>query len=243
MLGVDIGGTGIKAAPVDLALGQRAAERERILTPVPPTPEKIAEVIAELASRFDAPTRVGVGYPGVVQNGVARTAVNLDEGWLGVDIAELVSRTLGCPAVAINDADAAGLAEVRYGAGVGIDGVILMITLGTGIGSGLFVNGTLVPNTELGHIELDGIDGELRAAAVVREREGLSWSQWAKRVKAYLRELEDLLWPDLIIIGGGVSKSFEKFGADLTIRTPLVAATLGNNAGIVGAAIAAELAR
>lgn len=242
VLGVDIGGSGIKAAPVDLATGVRTAERARIPTPSPPNPEQIAAVVAELAGQFEPTATVGVGYPGVVRAGVAHTAANLDQGWLGVNIAELVTTTLGRPAVAINDADAAGLAEMRFGAGAGVGGVVVMVTLGTGIGSGLFVDGVLVPNTEFGHIEVDGAIGESRAAAVVREREDLSWKAWAARVQTYLEKLEDVLWPDLIIIGGGVSKSFDKFGDQLSIRTPLVPATLGNSAGIVGAALATELA-
>ena len=237
-LGVDIGGSGIKAAPVDLEAGEFAAERVRIETPQPATPAAVAPVVAEVLAGFDVPgdTPIGITFPAVIQHGIARSAANVDESWIGTDAETLFSEVLGRPVLVVNDADAAGYAETQFGAAKGVHGVVLVTTLGTGIGTALIVDGRLVPNTELGHLEIDGHDAEKKAADAARERHDLSWSQWAKRLQRYYSHLEDLLWPDLIVVGGGVSKKHEKFLPLLDLRTPIVPATLRNDAGIIGAA-------
>ncbi len=243
--GIDIGGSGIKGAPVDLGAGEFSAERLRIPTPAESTPANVAEVVAEIVTSFGraAGTRpVGVTFPAVIQHGVAATAANVDKSWVGTDVDALLTERLGRSVHVVNDADAAGLAEVRYGAAKDARGVVLVATLGTGIGSALFVDGVLVPNTELGHLELDGHDAETRAADSAREREDLSWEKWAKRVQRYFSHVENLFWPDLIVVGGGVSKKHEKWLPLLDLRTPIVPAGLRNDAGIIGAALlAAEL--
>lgn len=237
-VGVDIGGSGIKGAPVDLTTGEFAAERVRIPTPQPSTPEAVAEVVAQIVA--DMPEgRLGVTFPAVVQHGVARTAANVDKSWVGTDVAALLTEATGRQVHVLNDADAAGVAEARFGVAKGVRGVVLVTTLGTGIGSALLVDGVLVPNTELGHLEVDGHDAETRAADSARERDGLSWEAWAKRLQAYYTALENLLWPDLFVVGGGVSKKHAKFLPLLDLRTPIVAAELRNTAGIVGAAVLA----
>ena len=236
VLGIDIGGTGIKGAPVDLAAGALAADRHRIPTPHPATPGAVADVVAEVCDHFAWTGPVGCTFPAVIKGGVARTAANVDDAWIGTDVAALLGARTGRDVAVVNDADAAGLAEVAYGAGRGVAGTVVVVTLGTGIGTALFVDGTLVPNTELGHLELDGVDAETEASARVREDEDLSWKKWAKRVDAYLDELEALVWPDLVIIGGGVSKKADRFLPRLTSATPVVPAALHNEAGIVGAA-------
>lgn len=240
ILGIDIGGSGIKGAPVDVVTGTLVAERQRIATPIPATPQACADVVAELAAGFTWTGPVGVTYPGVVRAGIVFTAANVDPAWIGTDGAALVAESTGCPTCLLNDADAAGLAEVRFGAGRGRPGVVVVLTLGTGIGSAVFVDGVLVPNTELGHLEVDGADAESRAAARVREAEGLSWGDYAARLDRYLHVVEDLFWPELLIIGGGISKKPHKFIPLLTVRTEVVPAQLANNAGIVGAALAAH---
>ena len=243
-LGVDIGGSGIKAAPVDLVAGEFAAERVRIETPQPATPAAVAPVVAEVLAGFDVPadTPIGITFPAVIQHGIARSAANVDPSWIGTDAETLFSEALGRPVVVVNDADAAGYAEVTFGAAKGVHGVVLVTTLGTGIGSALIVDGRLVPNTELGHLEIDGHDAEKKAADSARERHDLSWSQWAKRLQRYYSHVEDLLWPDLIVVGGGVSKKHEKFLPLLDLRTPIVPAQLRNDAGIIGAASLAAAA-
>ena len=242
IVGVDIGGTGIKAATVDPETGTLTVGRDRIPTPDHSTPEHVSVVIGRLLEGLGLggpayPVRLGVGFPGVVKGGVVRTAANLDESWIGADVDTTFSARFSSTAIAINDADAAGLAEVRFGAGANVPGIVMMVTLGTGIGSGLFIDGKLVPNTELGHLEVDGKEAESRAAASVRETQGLSWNDWARRLDRYLREIEMLFWPDLIILGGGASKQFDRFAGRLQRRTPVVPASLANNAGIVGAAV------
>ncbi|HEX5510597.1 MAG TPA: ROK family protein [Actinomycetales bacterium] len=239
-VGVDIGGSGIKGAPVDLAAGELAADRIRIETPQPATPDAVAEVVAQIVGQCpDGP--VGVTFPAVIQHGVARTAANVDRSWIDTDVEELLRSATGRAVAVVNDADAAGLAEARWGAARDVDGVVIATTLGTGIGSALLLDGELVPNTELGHIEVDGHDAETRAADAARDREDLSWEHWAKRLQRYYETLERLFWPDLFVVGGGVSKKHEKFLPLLELRTPIVPATLRNNAGIVGAAaLAAE---
>ncbi|HWG93602.1 MAG TPA: ROK family protein [Mycobacteriales bacterium] len=238
--GVDVGGSGVKGAPVDLALGALAAERVRVPTPQPATPDAVVDVVAEVLERAGAPEgRFGLTLPAVVTGGVARTAANIDPAWVGTDVAALVRERTGREAVVVNDADAAGLAEARYGAARGVDGVVLVLTLGTGIGSALVADGHLVPNTELGHLELDGADAESRAADSAREREDLSWEEWAARLQRYLEHVDGLLWPDVVVLGGGVSKKAHKWLPLLEVRPELRVAALRNDAGIVGAALLA----
>lgn len=238
-IGIDIGGSGIKAAPVDLDTGSLVIPRLRVETPQPATPAAVARAVGDLiaAPQFAGIQTTGVGFPAAIKHGHAMTAANIDKSWIGFDAVGLLGTTIGREVHMLNDADAAGIAETRFGAGKGISGEVMMVTLGTGIGTGYFVDGQLVPNTELGHIELGGRDAETWAAASVRERMKLSWEEWAGRVDAYLNALDQLLWLDLIIIGGGVSSNPEKFLPLLNTRCPVVAATMGNDAGIVGAAI------
>jgi polyphosphate glucokinase len=238
ILGLDIGGTGIKAATVNVEKGILVAERHRILTPRPATPNAIARIVRRLSRHFHWTGPIGCGIPCVVKKGVAYTAANLDERWIGTNGRRLFERVTKCPVTLLNDADAAGLAEVRFGAGAGHDGLVVMVTLGTGIGSALFIDGKLVPNTELGHLVLRGKDAERRASERTRIEKALSWKQWAKRVNEYLHCLEELLFPDLIIIGGGVSKRHDKFLPRLRTRAKVVPAQLQNDAGIIGAALA-----
>ena len=238
--GIDIGGSGMKAGIVDLGTGELASERVRIPTPRPATPEAMAAVAAELVRCHEWSASIGVGFPGIVRHGVVLSAANLDASWVGVDADRLFTDACGVDVAMVNDADAAGLAEVRWGAARGVDGVVLVLTFGTGIGSGLFVDGMLVPNTELGHLELDGRNAESHAAASIREREGIGWTQWAPRVERYLRHVEMLFSPDLFVIGGGASKSADEWLPMISIDTPIVAAALANNAGIVGAALVAR---
>ncbi|MCP2168331.1 polyphosphate--glucose phosphotransferase [Goodfellowiella coeruleoviolacea] len=241
--GVDIGGSGIKGGLVDLEAGALEGERLRIPTPQPSTPEAVADVVAEIVEKFAWDGPVGITLPCVVKQGTALTAANVDKRWINTDAAALFAIRLGLAkdqVVVLNDADAAGLAEMRFGAGVNRSGVVTLLTFGTGIGSALFLNGNLVPNTEFGHLEVDGHDAEKRAAASVKEDKDLSWEEWAERVSRYLGALENLLWPDLIIAGGGVSKKAEKWLPLLKVRSEVVAAALKNDAGIVGAASAAS---
>jgi polyphosphate glucokinase len=238
--GVDIGGSGIKGCPVDLETGELIGERLRIDTPQPSTPEAVFDVVRQVVGEFDWTGPIGVTFPGVMKHGVAYTAANVDKGWIGTDVDAGLEAVIPGAVHTLNDADAAGLAEMRYGAGRGRDGVVLMLTFGTGIGSALFVNGTLVTNTEFGHIQVDGEDGERRASAAAKDRHELSYPEWAERVDRYLDVLEGSLWPDLIIVGGGVSKKAHKWVPLLSTRTPIVAAELLNNAGIAGAALAAH---
>lgn len=240
ILGIDIGGSGIKGAPVDVERGELVQPRHRILTPEPSTPDAVADVVGEVARHFDWRGAIGCTFPAVVQRGIVWSAANVDKSWIGVDGQVLFQRTTGCSLVLLNDADAAGMAEMKFGAGQGQPGVVMMLTFGTGIGSALFINGQLVPNTELGHLELRGKDAELRAAARIRDEKELSWKQWSKRVNEYLAMIEKLFTPDLIIFGGGVSKEHGKFFQYLETRAPVVPAVLFNEAGIVGAALAAQ---
>lgn len=237
-LGIDIGGTGIKGAPVDTTTGELTAPRHRILTPQPATPDAVAEVVAQVAREFDWTGPIGATFPAVVQQGSVRTAANVDPSWIGCDAAALFSKACGSPVAVLNDADAAGLAEMEFGAGRGRTDTVVMITLGTGIGSAVFADGRLVPNSELGHIKIRGKEAEHRASESARERDGLSWKQWAKRLNEFFDHLEALVWPDLIVIGGGVSKKHDKFLPLLKTRAEIVPAQLLNEAGIVGAAVA-----
>jgi len=239
LLGIDIGGTGIKGAPVDLDKGELTTERFRLLTPKPATPEAVAKTVAEVVKHFGYEGRVGCTFPAVVKHGVVHTASNVDKSWIGTDARAAFEEATGCTFTITNDADCAGVAEMQFGAGAGRMGVVIVATLGTGIGTAVFHDGKLLPNTELGHIEIRGKDAEDRAADSVREAKKLDWKQWAKRVDEYLDQLERLMWPDLVIIGGGVSKKGEKFIPLLTPRCEVVAAKLLNEAGIVGAALTA----
>jgi polyphosphate glucokinase len=239
-LGVDIGGSGIKAAPVDLSTGALTAERVKLDTPHPSLPAAVAAVVHELVRGFAWTGPVGVTFPGVVMDGVIRTAANVDKSWIDTDARELFGQATGRAVAVINDADAAGLAEMTFGAGAGQKGTVLMLTLGTGIGSALFIDGILVPNTEFGHVEIRGREAEKRASELVREEHDLSWGKWAGRVDEYLEHMEQLLSPKLFIIGGGISRKSDKFLPRLTgLRATVVPATLHNDAGIVGAAMAA----
>ena len=237
VLGVDIGGSGIKGAIVDTATGRFVSERHRIDTPKPATPAAVAHTLAELVHHFAWQGPVGCGFPAAIQHGVARTAANLCDSFIGVDINHLFSSATGCPCFCVNDADAAGLAEMRFGAGSGHTGVVLLITIGTGLGTVLFSNGMLLPNTELGHIYLpNGKEAEHYASDAVRKHEDLGWKRWGRRFNKYLCMMEALFWPDMIILGGGASKKFEKFEAQITAKTPIKPALLLNQAGIIGAA-------
>lgn len=239
--GIDFGGTGIKGAPVDLETGDFAAERERIRTPEASTPDNIAEIFVELLAKFpDCTGAVGVTVPGVVRHGVVRSAANIDKSWIGTDADRLFTAATGREVHVVNDADAAGLAEVRYGAARGRSGLVIVTTLGTGIGSALVFDGVLVPNSEMGHLEIGGHDAESRAANSAREREGLSWEQWAERLTTYYRTLEMLFSPELFVVGGGVSKDADQFLPLLDIDTEIIPATLRNRAGVVGAALYAS---
>ncbi len=236
--GIDVGGSGIKGAPVDTGTGELLTERVRIKTPKPATAEAIVRTTVEVVRQSGWEGPVGCGFPAVVKDGVAQTAANIDKSAIGFDFQGALEKELGAPVRVVNDGDAAGLAEMRWGAGRDADGVVLMLTLGTGIGSSLFVGGRLVPNTELGHIEVRGKDAEHRAADSARKRDDLSWKEYAERLDEYLHRIEDLLWPDLIVIGGGISKKSEKFFPHLTNRTKVVRAEMQNDAGIAGAALA-----
>ncbi|MEU7008053.1 polyphosphate--glucose phosphotransferase [Streptomyces sp. NPDC046332] len=243
VFGVDIGGSGIKGAPVDLERGELVEPRHKVLTPHPATPDDVAGCVVEVVENFGWAGPVGLTFPGVVTGSTIRTAANVDKGWIGVDAGKLVSDRLGgLPVTVLNDADAAGVAEMTFGAGRGRKGTVILLTLGTGIGSALFVDGRLVPNTELGHLELKGHDAEKRASTKAKEDEDLSWEHWAtRRVQKYLAHVEMLFSPELFIIGGGVSRKADKFLPLIEgIRAEIVPAALQNNAGIVGAAMAAR---
>ncbi|OGN90038.1 MAG: polyphosphate glucokinase [Chloroflexi bacterium RBG_13_48_10] len=240
ILGIDIGGTGIKGALVETDTGSLLAERYRMPTPEGAKPAPIAEVVKRIALQFDWHAPIGCGFPAVIRNGVAESAANINQKWIGTNVAQLFSEATGCPVYVVNDADAAGLAEVNFGAGRGVHGVVMMITIGTGLGSALFIDGKLVPNTELGHIEIECDDAESLASDNVRKQQDLSWKKWAKRLDKYLRTLESLFSPDLMILGGGAVKNQDQFFPLLTLHTKVVPAQLGNDAGIVGAALAAQ---
>jgi polyphosphate glucokinase len=240
-LGIDIGGTGIKGAPVDVEQGDLTADRFRLVTPKKHTPHEVVKVVLDVVKHFpDTEGPIGVTFPGVVIRGVVHTAANMDKSWIDLDADKLFTETLGRPVTMMNDADAAGVAEMRFGAGKDKPGVVVMITLGTGIGCAVFHDGVLLPNTELGHIEIDGKDAERLASGSARDDEKLTWKDFGKRIQKYLRKVDALLWPDLFIIGGGVSKEADKYLPDIKVRTPVVTAELLNNAGIVGAAVLVE---
>ena len=238
VVGVDIGGTGIKAAPVDIATGKLAIERIRLPTPSPATPQAIAAVVGQVLQQIDVPGPVGLALPAVVRGGIVETASHIDHAWIGMDAADFFSKVTGRPVAVLNDADAAGIAEVRFGAGQGTAGVVAVITLGTGIGSALFVDGTLVPNSELGHLPLlHHGKAEDWAAESVRQREQVSWREYARRLQSYFELVQRVLWPQLVIIGGGISNIADEFLPWIELHTPIVPAQLRNHAGIIGAAL------
>ena len=242
-LGIDIGGSGIKGAIVDLKTGEFATDRVRIPTPQPATPQAVADVVKQIVDTFadqlgDGP--IGITVPAIVMHGVTRSAANIDPAWVDAPAGQIFESLLGRDITIVNDADAAGVAEVRYGAAKNHPGLVIVTTLGTGIGTALIYDGVLIPNAELGHIEIGGVNAESMAAASVREREQLSYEEWAKRLDPYYQRLEFLTSPDLFVVGGGVSKDWDKFGPLLKLKTPIIPAKLRNKAGIIGAALAAK---
>ncbi len=240
ILGIDIGGSGIKGAPVNIETGVLMTERHRIATPQPSVPEAVAEVVAQIAQHFDWEGAIGCTFPAVIKGGVAYSAANVDKSWIGANGEKLMEAKTGCPVRLINDADAAGLAEMDFGAGQGHAGVVIILTFGTGVGSAVFYNGQLVPNTEFGHLDIRGKDAEDRAADRVRKDKELTWAEWAARVNEFLAHMEILFSPDLFIIGGGVSKKHDKFFPYLKTKSEIVPAKMRNDAGIIGAAMAAK---
>lgn len=236
-LGIDIGGSGIKGAPVNIETGELLADRLRIKTPKGAKPNPVAEVVAEIAHSFQWTGPIGVGFPAPIKHGIAMMAANVSQKWVGINADELLTSVTGCPCRVGNDADVAGMAEMAFGAGKGQMGSVIMLTLGTGIGSAIYYNGHLVPNTEFGHLQMNGMDAEHRASDAARQREEMSWKKYAKRLNEYLNEMEKLFWPDLFIVGGGISKQHEKFLPLLKLQTRIVPAQFQNEAGIVGAAL------
>jgi polyphosphate glucokinase len=239
VVGIDIGGSGIKGAPVDPATGALTADRQRIETPRPADVPSVVEAVRRVVERTGSADLVGITFPGVVVGGVVRTAANLHPSWIDAPAAELFGAAVGHPVTVINDADAAGIAEMTFGAGRGQAGVVVMLTFGTGIGSAVFLDGRLLPNTELGHLEVRGRDAEDRASGRARETDDLDWHRWAARLQEYLLRVEHLLQPDLMIIGGGISKKSDRYLSMVDVATKVVPAALQNNAGIIGVAIAA----
>ena len=236
-LGIDIGGSGIKGAPVNTKTGKLLEERVRIPTPKGAKPKAVAEVVAEIAHSLKWKGPIGVGFPAPIKNGVALMAANVSEKWVGLNADEVLTSATGCPCKVGNDADVAGMAEMQFGAGKGQHGTVIMLTLGTGIGSAIYYNGHLVPNTEFGHLQMNGMDAEHRASDAARQLKEMSWKKYAKRLNEYLNEMEKLFWPDLFIIGGGISKYHEKYLPLLTLQAKIVPAQFKNEAGIVGAAL------
>ncbi len=239
VLGIDVGGSGIKGAPVDTQAGKLTAERLRIPTPDQAEPHPVAKVVAEIAQAFHWTGPIGIGFPAPIKNGVAMMAANVSPKWIGINGDDVFTQITGCDCTLINDADAAGLAEMAFGAGRGQMGTVIMVTLGTGIGSAVFFGGKLLKNTEFGHIEIEGEEAEARASSAAKDREDLSWKKYAKRLDVYLHTMQKLFWPDLFIIGGGISKKSADFLPLLTVDVPVVPAQLLNEAGIIGAAMAA----
>jgi len=240
ILGVDIGGSGIKGAPVDIEKGKLVAKRYRIPTPDPSVPEAVGDIVAKIARHFEWAGPIGCTFPAVIKEGVAYSAANVDDAWIGTNGAKLLAKKTGCPVLLLNDADAAGIAEMEFGAGKGHPGVVIVLTFGTGIGSAVFVNGHLVPNTEFGHMEVRGKDAEDRAADRIRKEQDLNWEKWAERVNEFLGQMENVFSPDLFIIGGGVSKKHKKYFSFLETQAKIVPAEMRNEAGIIGAAMAAR---
>lgn len=239
MLGIDIGGSGIKGAPVDTVTGELIEPRFRLPTPSPAKPQPVAETVGKVADHFDWNGRLGIGFPGVVRRGTTWSAANIHDDWIGLNAAKYIKKITKRKACVINDADAAGLAEMAFGAGKGRKGVVMLVTIGTGLGIALFTDGYLLPNCEMGHLEMDGVDAEWYASDAARKRERLSWKQWGKRFNLYLVTMERLLSPDLIILGGGTSKKFDLYKSYLTVQAEVVPAQMLNEAGIIGAAVGA----
>ncbi len=242
MMGIDIGGSGIKGAIVDIKRGKAKTDKYRLPTPNPSTPKAVAETIKQIADHFDWKGPIGVGFPGVMQHGVVKTAANIDSTWLDVNLEKLISKHIGVPCIALNDADAAGVAEMRYGAGKKNKGLVVVLTIGTGIGCAMFTQGKLVPNCELGHICMPGgiEDAEKWTSDAARKTFELEWNDWMTRLETYIKYVESLFWPDLVIIGGGLSKKLEKKGFSFKTQCKVVPAKLLNEAGIIGAALAAK---
>lgn len=238
-LGIDIGGSGIKGAIVNTISGELVSERLRVATPQPSTPAAVATVVQQLVQQHQWSGPIGCTFPAIIKRGVAFSAANVDKTWIGTDAELLIGEATGQRVKVLNDADAAGIAEIAHGAGRNVSGTVILLTFGTGIGSAFFLDGKLLPNTELGHLEFNGRAAEHSASDRVREEEDLSWKKWGKRVSDYLKHVEFLFSPDLFIFGGGVSKKFNEFAVYLGIDTPVLPATLRNDAGIVGAAMAA----
>lgn len=241
ILGIDIGGSGIKGAPIDIKTGKLLKERHRIPTPEPSSPAEVAKAIKDLVKHFKWDGPIGCGFPAVVQNGIVRTAANIDKSWINTDARKLFKETTKLPVWVLNDADAAGLAEVKLGAGAGFKGAIVVLTVGTGIGSSLFIKGKLYPNTEFGHVEFKGMDAEVYTSDAARKRENLEWDVWGKRLNEYLMHIEFLCWPELIILGGGASKKLDLFQDQLKLKAKVVPAKFLNEAGMIGAAMAAKV--
>jgi polyphosphate glucokinase len=239
ILGIDIGGSAIKGAPVDTKTGKLLAERHRIATPEVLAPKDMAATIKQLAAHFNWKGPIGIGFPGVVHGNVIATSANLHKGFIGLDTGKLFSKVVGLPVSLVNDADAAGVAEATFGAGKDRKGTVLLLTFGTGVGSALFVDGKLYPNSEFGHLKIKGKSAEKFVSASAKERKDLSYKKWAHHVSDYLNQLEDVLWPELIIVGGGISADHKKWFKHLKLRTPIMPAAFLNEAGIVGAALAA----
>lgn len=240
ILGIDVGGSGIKGAIVDTKKGILLSDRYRIDTPQPATPKAVIETIKAIIDHFEWKGAIGVGFPAAIRNEIIKTASNIDKSWIGMNASKLIQEATGCPTHLVNDVDAAGVAEMKFGVGRGQKGVTMMVAAGTGIGTGLFIKKKLVPNTELGFVIVGNIPGEHMAANSVRENEDLSWSEWGSRLNDYLKRLESLFWPDLFILGGGVSKKFDSYKEYLTLDTKVVVAESKNYAGIIGAALAAK---
>ena len=238
VLGVDIGGTGIKGGLIDISNGEMITERHRLDTPKPATPKAVAKTFKELVDHFNWSGPIGAGFPAIVSHGVALSAANIDKSWIGTNIEDLLSEVSGCKVYVLNDADAAGVAAMHYGAGKGENGVVFMLTVGTGIGSALFIDGRLVPNTELGHLYMKNskVVIEKQISKAVRKEKGLSWSEWGKGFNAYLLHLQRLFSPDLVIVGGGGSKHFDDYAEALTVDFRVIPAGYLNKAGAVGAA-------
>jgi len=239
VLGIDIGGSGIKGAPVDTGTGILLKSRFRLPTPSPAKPEPVAKSVEKIADHFNWKGSLGIGFPGVVRKGTTLTAANIHEDWIGLDAAKYLKKRTERKCCMINDADAAGLAEMAFGAGKNRQGVVLIVTIGTGLGTALFTDGHLLPNCELGHLEMRGADAEWYASDAARKRDKLSWKKWGQRFDQYLQTMEKLIWPDLIILGGGVSKKFQMYKPYLTVKAEVVPAQMRNEAGIVGAAVGA----
>lgn len=239
-LGIDIGGSGIKGAPVNVETGELVGERLRIDTPMPSTPENCAQAVNQIVRQFKYSGPIGITFPAVVRHGVTLTAANVDKSWINCDAEKLLREVTGMPVIVLNDGDAAGVAEIEFGAGKGVEGTVAMFTFGTGIGSAFFSNGMLLPNTEFGHMLIRGKDAERRCSAKAKEDKQLSWKQWAKRVNEFFVEIDKLFTPDLIIIGGGISKKFDKYAGLLKSSAKIVPAKFFNDAGIIGAAMAAS---